>query len=233
MERFPTVNALADASVDEVLSEWEGLGYYSRARNLPRGRASRADSQEGAIPDTVDGLRELPGIGEYTAGAVASIAFDRPEPAVDVNARRVLSASSLQRCRPRSCSGSARASSFRSSAPATSIGRSWSSERRYADRGRRAAPNVRSPRDAWRESGERRRRARERSVKRPVPSFDLGVAVVLSPRGRALVVRRPDRGMLGRLWEFPSRAIEEGELPAAAAARAIAALAPHAEPIRR
>ena len=91
IERFPTVDALADAGVDEVLSQWEGLGYYSRARNLHAAARVVRDSLGGAIPDTVDGLRELPGIGEYTAGAGASIAFDRPEPAVDVNARRVLS----------------------------------------------------------------------------------------------------------------------------------------------
>lgn len=89
LERFPTVEALAEAGEDEVMKAWEGLGYYRRARNLHA--AARVVREEPAgIPTTRDGLRELPGVGEYTAGAVASIAFREPVPAVDGNVRRVL-----------------------------------------------------------------------------------------------------------------------------------------------
>src|SRR5690242_21410831 len=86
MASFPSVHALAAAPLDEVLRHWSGLGYYSRARNL-----HRAAKQIGAgkIPDTVEGLLELPGIGRYTAGAIASIAFDREAPLVDGNVERV------------------------------------------------------------------------------------------------------------------------------------------------
>src|SRR5688500_3237210 len=90
LARFPTLTSLAEAEIDEVLAEWEGLGYYSRARNLHAAARLVRERPDGELPDTPEGLRELPGVGEYTAGAIASIAFDRPEPAIDVNARRVL-----------------------------------------------------------------------------------------------------------------------------------------------
>lgn len=88
LERFPTVEALAAAPEDEVLKAWEGLGYYRRARNL-RGAAVAVRERAGLFPESVAGLRELPGVGEYTAGAVASIAFGVATPAVDGNVRRV------------------------------------------------------------------------------------------------------------------------------------------------
>lgn len=87
--RFPTVQALAEAPAEDVLKLWEGLGYYSRARNL-KAAAERVAASGGAFPETAAGLRELPGVGRYTAGAVASIAFGAAEPAVDGNVERVL-----------------------------------------------------------------------------------------------------------------------------------------------
>ncbi len=89
LDRFPTVSALAAADPVEVLKLWEGLGYYSRARNLMK--AAKAVAAAGGFPRDVKGLRALPGVGEYTAGAIASIAFGLPEPAIDGNQIRVLS----------------------------------------------------------------------------------------------------------------------------------------------
>lgn len=90
MARFPTVGALAAAPSEEVMQAWAGLGYYSRARNLHACAKAVAYQHGGAFPDTEEGLRELPGIGAYTAGAVAAIAFDRPAVAVDGNVERVI-----------------------------------------------------------------------------------------------------------------------------------------------
>jgi A/G-specific adenine glycosylase len=90
MERFPDVESLARASEDEVLSLWSGLGYYRRARALHAGANEVVARHSGRVPDDPSVLRELPGIGRYTAGAIASIAFDRPEPILDGNVRRVL-----------------------------------------------------------------------------------------------------------------------------------------------
>ena len=87
IRRFPDVETLAAASEDEVLKYWQGLGYYSRARNLH----AAAKSMNGKFPASYQEVRALKGVGDYTAGAVASICFDVPEPAVDGNVLRVLS----------------------------------------------------------------------------------------------------------------------------------------------
>jgi A/G-specific adenine glycosylase len=90
MARFPTAAALAVAPLDEVLASWSGLGYYGRARNLHRGAREVVARYGGRLPDSAGELRSLPGIGRYTAGAIASMAFDRREPLVDGNVARVL-----------------------------------------------------------------------------------------------------------------------------------------------
>jgi A/G-specific adenine glycosylase len=90
MTRFPTVSSLARASLDEVLPLWSGLGYYSRARNLHRGAQEVVATYRGQLPDQAEGLRLIPGIGAYTAGAIASIAYCRRAPLVDGNVARVL-----------------------------------------------------------------------------------------------------------------------------------------------
>ncbi len=88
MQRFPTVEALAAASEDEVLRLWQGLGYYSRARHLHA--AARQIVERGGFPTTLEGIRSLKGVGDYTAAAVASFAFGQPAAAVDGNAYRVM-----------------------------------------------------------------------------------------------------------------------------------------------
>ena len=89
MRRWPSVESLAAATEDEVLREWQGLGYYSRARNLHA--AARQIVELGHFPDTMAEIRRLKGVGDYTAAAIASIAFDLPEAVVDGNVYRVLS----------------------------------------------------------------------------------------------------------------------------------------------
>jgi A/G-specific adenine glycosylase len=89
LARFPNLEALANAPEDDLLAHWAGLGYYSRARNLQK--AAQRIMAAGGFPATYDGIRELPGVGEYTAAAVASIAFDLPHAVLDGNVFRVLS----------------------------------------------------------------------------------------------------------------------------------------------
>lgn len=91
MEKFPTVGALAEAPEDEVLKAWEGLGYYSRARNLQAAAREVQAQYGGVVPDTPEEIATLKGIGPYTAGAILSIAYEKPEPAVDGNVMRVFS----------------------------------------------------------------------------------------------------------------------------------------------
>ena len=88
MQKFPTVESLASASEDEVLRQWQGLGYYSRARNLHT--AAKQIVAAGAFPDTLEGIKRLKGVGDYTAAAIGSIAFGIPAAAVDGNVYRVL-----------------------------------------------------------------------------------------------------------------------------------------------
>ena len=90
LQRFPDAEALARASLDEVLAAWRGLGYYARARNLHRAAQAVVERHHGRLPDDVEALRALPGFGRYTVGAVASIAFGRAVPLVDGNVARVL-----------------------------------------------------------------------------------------------------------------------------------------------
>lgn len=87
LEKFPTANDLAAASEEEVLKSWEGLGYYTRARNLHKAAGTIAEC---GFPQTYEGVRKLAGVGDYTAGAICSIAFNLPCPAVDGNVLRVL-----------------------------------------------------------------------------------------------------------------------------------------------
>lgn len=89
LERFPDIHALAAASETEVLQAWEGLGYYSRARNLHRAARLVVRDSGGVLPETREGLLALPGVGEYTAAAVASIAYGEAVPAVDANVLRI------------------------------------------------------------------------------------------------------------------------------------------------
>lgn len=88
--RWPTVNNLAKADLDEVLHVWQGLGYYARARNLHKAAQKMAHDHKGKVPDTHAQLLELPGVGPYTAGAIAAIAFNLPHAAVDANIERVM-----------------------------------------------------------------------------------------------------------------------------------------------
>jgi A/G-specific adenine glycosylase len=108
LERFPDVTALAEASEEEVLKAWEGLGYYRRARQL-QGAARRIVELHGAVvPDDPDAVRALPGVGRYIAGAVLSFAFDRAEPIVEANSQRVLARLLALESDVRSAAGSRR-----------------------------------------------------------------------------------------------------------------------------
>lgn len=90
MERFPTLSALSKADLEDVLREWEGLGYYSRAKNLHSAAKELVSRYAGRVPDDATELRSLPGVGEYIAAALSSIAFGNPAPAVDANIRRII-----------------------------------------------------------------------------------------------------------------------------------------------
>ena len=205
MERFPDVEALAGAPEDDVLEAWAGLGYYARARNLWRAARRVRDGFGGRLPRGLEELRGLPGIGEYTAAAVASIAYGVPAAAVDGNVRRVLS-----RLLDLASAGPAqlRAHAARLLDPA----RPGDFNQALMDLGATVCTPT-APRCpvcpvasdclalARGTVGERpptaaRARPREKSF---------AVAVLADPARRVLLVRRPAQGLLARLWAFPER----------------------------
>ena len=222
LRRFPDVDALASAGEDEVLRAWEGLGYYRRARALHRAAVLVRDRHGGALPSTAEGLRALPGVGEYTAGAVASIAFGEAVPAVDGNVRRVLA-------RLHDESDPTPAWLRDAAAALVSPERPGDLNQALMELG----ATVCVPRDpscgacpvasacAARSAGtvEERPAPRRRAA---VPTRRFGVGVVVDARCRALLARRPPDGLLGGLWEFPSDELVRGEAPSQGARRAVA-----------
>ena len=222
---FPDVNALATAEPDDVLGAWAGLGYYSRARNLRAAARVVMEEHGGHLPDTAEALRRLPGIGPYTAGAVASIAFDQPEPVVDGNVARVL----------------ARLLEIREDVKRPAVSRRlWREAAELADGPHPGELNQalmelgatvctpRAPRCpvcplarhcAARRAGDPE--ALPVKPARPRPRPVEAVAALVLRRGRALAVRRPPRGLLGGLWELPGGDLGAGEAPAAGLRRAL------------
>ncbi len=213
LARFPDVGTLATADLDDVLSQWAGLGYYSRARNLKRAAEDVVNRFGGRVPDGVDALRELPGVGRYTAGAIASIAFDHPAPIVDGNVARVL----------------ARVLGLREPIESSAVkARLWAAAEHLAEGPAPGDLNQalmelgaricvpRAPRcdecpvsrfcDA-RAAGD----AESLPLRAPrrAPKRVHAVAALVLRGGKALAVQRPAKGLLGGLWELPG-----GEAPA-------------------
>jgi A/G-specific adenine glycosylase len=229
LARFPSVSALADASLDDVLKAWEGLGYYARARNLRRAAQMMVERHGGRVPDDRAALLKLPGIGRYTVGAILSIAFGQSEPILDGNVRRVL-------CRlydvpedPRlpaveerlwSCSGAIMR--------AGGEGRAGAVNEALMELGALvclpAVPDCHAcpVRDACLAFARGTVTQRPARAPRPqTPHYDVAAAVVTREDGGVLIARRPPAGLLGGLWGFPNGIVKDGETPEEAAARAV------------
>ncbi len=218
LERFPTVLNLADAPADDVLKQWEGLGYYSRARNLHRAARVVRERHGGELPSDPQLLRELPGFGPYTVGAVASIAFGQALPAVDGNVRRVL-ARLYDVAHPTAAWLQQTAASL---VPAADPGDFNQALMEFGATICTAAPRcptcplqqlcLARARDTVRQRPGRKARATVRTT-------EFATAVLRDADGRLLLMRNPE-GLLAGLWAFPCVEMKPAESPAAGAARA-------------
>jgi len=216
LKRFPSLRSLANAPLGDVLKQWEGLGYYARARHLHRAARAVVLEHGGRIPRTSEGLRALPGVGTYTAAAVGSLAFGLDTAVVDGNVIRVLtrlmgSQESVDRAAGRrAVEDAARALLPRGragewneavmelgalvctpSSPACGLCPLRPHCKAYAE-GRPEGFPV-------------------RGIKKPVPHKVVGAGVIVDRRGRILIAQRRETAMLGGLWEFPGGTLEQGE----------------------
>ena len=227
LARFPTVEALADAELGEVLALWQGLGYYGRARNLHAAGRIVRDEMGGRLPQDVDALRALPGIGEYIAAAVASTTFGVPVPALDGNVIRVITRVFDVDTDPNLASARRLIREHaRALLPPEQPGLL---NQAIMELGAvicvaRNPDCPRCPINAYcaaRALGIQN----ERPVRRPrgeLPHRDL-VAALIAREGRLLIARRVPRGLLGGLWELPGGEVQPEEAPGAALARVLRA----------
>jgi len=220
LARWPSVEALAAAPVDEVLQAWAGLGYYARARNLHACARAVVERHAGEFPDDVDLLLALPGIGPYTAAAIAAIAFDRPASAMDGNVERVVARlSAVETPLP-----AAKPELVQLAAALVPARRPGDYAQAMMDLGATVCtpraprcvicPLIRTcrARRAGIEAGLPRRAAKPKKPTRR------GVAFVLTRRdGAILLRRRPPKGLLGGMEEVPSSDWREGPLDLASA----------------
>jgi len=215
LKAFPSVRALAAAGEDEVLKVWEGLGYYSRARNLHRAARIIVGDHGGHLPRTAQAWQELPGVGRYTAGAIASIAFGEPVPALDGNTKRVL-ARLFHLIDPIDRTATTEIL-WELAEALVPPGDPGGFNQALMELGARVCTPT-GPRCSdcpIRRYCEAHRLGRQgevpvRNKKKRVPHHEI-VAAAIRKNGRYLLGKRPSGAMLGGLWEFPGGKVGPGE----------------------
>ncbi len=230
LDRFPTLDDLAAASINAVLKLWEGLGYYARARNLHKAAIKIVTELNGEFPSTVDGLLQLPGIGRYTAGAIASLAFDVDAPVLDGNVTRVLcrlfaiGAENLaevgredRQSIPKPPRGSTQKDLLDLAAALIPKGRAGEFNEALMELG----ATICTPRSPQCDRCPLNKicLAKKKNLqdklpikikRKPVPHYQV-TAAVIRKGNRILIAQRPFGGRLGGLWEFPGGKQERGE----------------------
>jgi A/G-specific adenine glycosylase len=216
ISRFPDVASLSKAPLDRVMKAWEGLGYYSRARNLRRAARIVVEQHRRAVPRTVEELSSLPGIGRSTAGAIAAIAYGADVPILDANARRVVARLFAVEGDPRTAK--IQSVLWEMSARIVARGKGRETALAVMDLGATIClPRVPRCDDcpvngfcaaflAGTQGG-----IPPRAVRKSIPHHDVVAALFRRADGALYLTRRPPERLLGGLWAFPSGRREPGE----------------------
>ncbi len=225
LKRFPNLKELASADLETVLKTWEGLGYYARARNLHRAAQTVVQHHNGVVPNDPEIFRKLPGVGEYIASAVLSIAFDQPHAVVDGNVKRVLSRLFTIDA---PVNQSSSYSLFKDAARALlTLEKPGTFNQAMMELGAMIC-RPRHPKceqcplpTACSAYQQKKADRYPKRISRPkTPQYHLAVGVVYK-NGRVLITQRKPKGLLGGLWEFPGGEINEKETAEAACVKRI------------
>ena len=211
LAHFPTVAALAAADDEELLKCWEGLGYYSRARNLKKCAIAVMTEYNGCLPSDIPSLLRLPGIGPYTAGAIASIAYGKPTPAVDGNVLRVMTRLLCDTGDIMKPETRARISEYLAAAYPPEGDDCRCFTQALMEVGQTVCPPAGAPKCAlcpFEDICLAHRTNTEAEYPRKAPKaarrIEERTVLLLRVRNRYAVAKRPDGGLLAGLWEFPS-----------------------------
>lgn len=211
---FPSIQYLAAADLQQVLKVWQGLGYYARARNLHRASQQIVCHHGGNFPENLEEVLALPGIGRTTAGGILSAAFDRPLAILDGNVKRILARLTLLSVPP----GKALKQLWQLSELILDPERPREFNQALMDLGATVCTqkNPACDRCPWTSHCQAYNTGKQselpvREASSPLPHKSIGVAVIWNDRGEILIDKRPPKGLLGGLWEFPGGKIEAGE----------------------
>lgn len=216
LERYPSIQSLASATDDDVLKQWEGLGYYARCRNLHKTARLISEKYHGEFPQTLEDVEALPGIGRSTAGAILTFAYGQKHPLLDGNVKRVLSRifdvdTDIQQA------GTTRVMWEYSTALLEESEDPYTYNQAIMELGATLC-TPQNPRcllcpvktfcSAAAKGTQQERPVKER--KPATPHYTIGVGVIWN-NGQVLIQKRPPEGLLGGLWEFPGGKQKENE----------------------
>ncbi|MDH5596633.1 MAG: A/G-specific adenine glycosylase [Candidatus Peregrinibacteria bacterium] len=215
MATLPTIKSVAEAKEDQILKLWEGLGYYSRARNIQKAARQIVEEYDGVFPSDYDAILALPGVGKYTAGAIASIAFNQDRPLVDGNVIRVLSRLFLYTKNTRFPEAEKKMWKWAEEILPKGEARLFNQAMMEfgALQCTPASPDcsacpLASVCEARKENMIHL--IPDRGPARRVENIKVAIAVI-KKEGKVFIQKRPEKGLMGGLWEFPGGKVEKGE----------------------